>query len=128
MGGPGGAEAVGDLAEDDAGPERLFGAVVGCGDRPVGKEDEQVVSIFLDDALQLEALAAGRREPEQAVNVGLQLGRVCAQRGVGELVAALSVGAGSAQQFVQGRREDAVACIDGILGVAQQVRVMPTSA
>src|SRR3712207_7348341 len=29
---PGGSEAVGDLAEDDTGPQRLFGPVVG-GDR-----------------------------------------------------------------------------------------------
>ena len=37
---PSGSEAVGDFAEDDAGPQRLFGAVVGGGYRGVSEEDE----------------------------------------------------------------------------------------
>jgi hypothetical protein len=48
VGAPGGSEAVGDLAEDDAGPQRLFGAVVGGRDRAVGQEDEQVLAKALD--------------------------------------------------------------------------------
>lgn len=52
---PSGSEAVGDLAEDDAGPQRLFGAVVGGRDGAVGETDEQVLAKALDDALQLQA-------------------------------------------------------------------------
>ena len=52
---PSGSEAVGDLAEDDAGPQRLFGAVVGGRDRAVGEEDEQALAEALDDALELQA-------------------------------------------------------------------------
>src|SRR4051795_6065019 len=35
---PGGSKAAGDLAEHNAGPERLFGAIVGWRDGPVGDE------------------------------------------------------------------------------------------
>src|SRR4051795_8786383 len=41
VGAPEGSEAVGDLAEDDAGPQRLFRPVVGGRHRAVGQEDEQ---------------------------------------------------------------------------------------
>jgi hypothetical protein len=41
LGAPLRAEAVGDLAEDDAGAQRLFRAVVGRRHRPVGDEDKQ---------------------------------------------------------------------------------------
>ena len=112
VGGPGGAEAVGDLAEDDAGPERLFGAVVGCRDGAVFEEDEEVVSAFPDDALQLDAVSGGGRQPEQGVDAALQLGGVSAQGGIGEPVASPAVAAGAAQQLVQGGREHAVAGID----------------
>src|SRR5215213_1342551 len=54
VGAPSGSEAVGDLAEDDAGPQRLFGAVVGGRDGAVGEEDEQVLPEAFDDALQLQ--------------------------------------------------------------------------
>jgi hypothetical protein len=40
VGAPSGSEAAGDLAEDDTGPQRLFGAVVGGGYRGVSEEDE----------------------------------------------------------------------------------------
>jgi hypothetical protein len=39
---PLGTEAVCHLAEGDAGPERLLGAVIGRRDGPVGEEYEQV--------------------------------------------------------------------------------------
>jgi hypothetical protein len=53
IGAPSGSETVGDLAEDDTGPQRLFGAVVGGGDRALGEEDEQALAAALDDALEL---------------------------------------------------------------------------
>ena len=51
---PSRSEAIGDLAEDDAGSQRLFGAVVGGRYRAVGEEDEQVLAKALDDALELQ--------------------------------------------------------------------------
>src|SRR4051794_15126469 len=52
-GAPLGSKAVGDLAEHNAGPERLFGAIVGRRDGPVGDEHEQVLAEALDDTLEL---------------------------------------------------------------------------
>jgi hypothetical protein len=51
-GAPFGSEAVGDLAEDDAGPQSLLSAVVGRRNGAVGDENEQVLPKPLDDALQ----------------------------------------------------------------------------
>ncbi len=64
---PSGSEAVGDLAEDDAGPQRLFGAVVGGRHCAVGQEAEQALAEALDDALQLQARLAVRHDLEQVV-------------------------------------------------------------
>src|SRR3954451_8882634 len=50
---PLGPKAVGDLAEHNAGPERLFGAIVGWRDGPVGDKHEQVLAEALDDPLEL---------------------------------------------------------------------------
>src|SRR5215212_2381309 len=81
-----GSEAVGDLAEDDAGPQRLFGAVVGGRDRAVSEEDEQALAKAkaLDHALKLQAGLAGRHDLEQLVKRALEPGVVGGQGGVGE--------------------------------------------
>ena len=62
VGAPSRSEAVGDLAEDDAGPQRLFGAVVGGRHRAVGEKDEQVLAKALDAALELQARLAVRHD------------------------------------------------------------------
>ena len=53
-GAPLGSEAIGDLAEDDAGPKCLLGAVIGRRDGAVGDEDEEVLAEALDDGHALE--------------------------------------------------------------------------
>ena len=50
---PLGSKAVGDLAEHNTGPERLFRAIVGWRDGPVGGEHEKVLAEALDDTLEL---------------------------------------------------------------------------
>ena len=62
---PEGSEAVGDLAEDDAGPQGLFGPVVGGRYLAVGEEDEQALAKALDDALPLCCMGrrCGRIDP-----------------------------------------------------------------
>ena len=52
IGSPDGSEAVGYLAEDGAGAECLFRAVVCRRDLAVGDEDEEVLAEFLDNALK----------------------------------------------------------------------------
>jgi hypothetical protein len=63
---PLGSKAVGDLAEHNAGPERLFGAIVGQRDGPVGDEHEQVLAEALaeapDDPLELLSGRGRRRD------------------------------------------------------------------
>src|SRR3712207_9118794 len=84
VGAPSGSEAVGDLAEDDAGPQRLFGAVVGRRDRAVGEEDEQVLAEALDAALQLQPWLVVWHDLEQAIERALEPGVVGGQGGIGE--------------------------------------------
>src|SRR3954469_21219391 len=64
---PRGSKAVGDLAENTAGPERMFGASVGWGDGPFGDEHEQVLAEALDDPRELLSGRGRRREREQGV-------------------------------------------------------------
>ena len=61
---PFGAEAICHLSEDDAGPQRLLGAVVGRRDGAIGEEDEHVSSAALDYILQLIAGAMGWRDAQ----------------------------------------------------------------
>src|SRR5712691_210388 len=70
---PFGTEAVCHLSEDDAGTQRLFGAVVGGRNGSVGEEDEHVASALLDHALQLVALAMCWGGAEQSIELGVQL-------------------------------------------------------
>src|SRR3982751_5614213 len=64
---PRGSKAVGDLAEHNAGPERLFGAIVGWRDGAVGDEHEQVLAEAPDDTLELLSGRGRRRDREQGV-------------------------------------------------------------
>src|SRR3712207_3081470 len=81
VGAPSGSEAVGDLAEDDAGPQGLLGAVVGGRDVAVGDEDEQVLAVFLDDAQELLTGLGVRNDLEQRVELGLEAGVIDYQGG-----------------------------------------------
>jgi hypothetical protein len=72
VGTPEGSEAVGDLAEDDAGPQRLFGPVVGGRHLAVSEEDEQVLAEALDDALELQPRLVVRHDLEQGVERALE--------------------------------------------------------
>src|SRR6476659_3585349 len=81
---PSGSEAVGDLAEDDAGSQRLFRPVVGGRDRAVGEEDEQALAEALDDALELQPWLVVRHDLEQLVEGPLEPGVIGEQGGVGE--------------------------------------------
>ena len=116
-----GAEAVCHFAENDAGTQGLFGAVVGGRDGAVGEEDEQKASASLDHDLQLAPGSMAGGEAEQRIELGVKLISVGAQRGVGELLPASGDGAGALEQFAQGGREDAVAGVDGVLSLADEV-------
>src|SRR4051812_5975256 len=121
VGAPSGSEAVGDLAEDDAGPQRLFGAVVGGRDGAVGEEDEQVLATALDDALQLQAGLAVRHDLEQLVKRALESGVVGGQGGIGERRTTMADAHSPLQQMLQAGGEGGIAGIDRVLDVAQQM-------
>ena len=118
---PLGTEAVCDLAEGDAGPQRPLRAVIGRRDGPIGEEDEQVSPTALDDLLELAAGRMGRGDAHQAVELGVELVGIAAQCGVGELLPPFADGAGALEQFAQAGREGAVAGVDGVLGIADEV-------
>src|SRR5918997_2245673 len=121
VGAPSGSEAVDDLAEDDAGPQRLFGAVVGGRDGAVGETDEQVLAKALDDALQLQARFVARLELEELVEGSLEPGVVGGQGGVGERRTTVADAYGALQQMLQAGGEGGVAGIDRVLDVTQQM-------
>ena len=75
-GAPLGSEAVGDLAEDDAGAERLLGAVVGGRDGAIGDEDKEVLAETLDDAEQFFVRLGCGHDLEWIVEFGLETGVV----------------------------------------------------
>src|SRR3954468_1031832 len=84
VGAPEGSEAVGDLAEDDAGPQRLFRPVVGGRHLAVGQEDKQVLPEALDDALEFQPRLVVRHDLEQIIECALEPGVGGGRGGVGE--------------------------------------------
>src|SRR5882672_292779 len=121
LGAPLRAEAIGDLAVDDAGAERLFRAVVGRRQHPVGDKDEQVLPELLDHPAQFPALQVGRLDLEQPVELRFQLCGIDGEGGRREAVAAAADGDGLLQQQLDAGRKANVASLDGVLHIAQQM-------
>src|SRR5215469_3046284 len=120
-GAPEGSEAVRDLAEDDAGTQSLFGAVVGGRDGAIGDEDEQVLAEALDEALQFQPRLGRGLALEQIVEAGLQAGMVEGQGRIGQVPTAAANPARSFQQDLEVRGEDFLAAVDRVLNIAQQM-------
>ena len=118
---PLGTEAVGYLAEDDAGTQRPFGGVVGIGDRTVGGEDEEVGTDFGEALAQANAVTAGRPQLHDRVDTPLEVGTILAKRAVLEPLPSPADGNGAKQNPFHHRSEDAVAGIDSILDIAKLV-------
>ena len=84
LGAPLGSKAVGDLSEDDAGSQGLLGAVVRRRNVAVGDEDEQVLPEALDNPLEFLSGLGVRHDLEQFVELGLELGMVGDEGGIGQ--------------------------------------------
>ena len=118
---PLGAKAIGDFAEGDAGAQRPLGAVVCRRNGPVGDEDEHVAADFLDPALELDAGRVRWRAAHEFVEAGFEARGIGFERHVRELVSPSANPAGSTKQMVQTGCENAVAGVDGILHVANEM-------
>lgn len=86
IGAPDRAEAVGDLAEDDAGTQRALGGVVGVGHLALGDEDEQVVADLGEALAQTDAVSVSRARLHDRVPVPVEIGAVVLQGAVPEPV------------------------------------------
>src|SRR6201986_3093816 len=105
VGAPEGPEAVGDLAEDDAGPERAFGAVIGGWDLAIGDEGEELAAPSLGLAHELDAGRGGHRHGDEAVEPALCRGTILRQRGVHEVCSPTPDRNGPAQKAAECRSE-----------------------
>src|SRR5208283_6245084 len=101
---------------------RALGAVVGGFDLPVGHEDEEVSSDRLDGRLKCSPRRMGWLEAEEAVEPALEVGEVGFQGRIGQVRAPPPEGACALEQALQGGREHAVALIDDVLDVADEMR------
>src|SRR5208282_3652431 len=115
------SKAVGYLSIDRAGAQRPLRAVV-CGfEVPVGDEDEEMAADRLDGFLQLSSGFVGRLQAKEAIEPPVQVAQVDFEGAVGQPVAPPSDGAGALEQALQARREQSVAFVDDVLGVADQM-------
>ena len=118
---PFGAKTVSDFPEHRTGPQRPLRAIVGRRNVAIGDEDEQMPSDLLDDALELDAGRMRRRASHESVEASLKTCGINLQGGVGETFSPSSDATGAAEQVTQFGREDAVARIDGILHITNEM-------
>src|SRR5215217_4464437 len=118
---PLGSKAVGDLAEHNAGPERLFGAIVGWRDGPVGDEHEKVLAEVLDDTLELLSGRGRGRDREQGVEPLLKAGLVEHERAVCQGLPPAAKANGPFQEPYHARSKGRVTSINRILNIADEV-------
>src|SRR5215213_1581836 len=118
---PLGSKAVGDLAEHHAGPERLFGAIVGWRDGPVGDEHEKVLAEALDNTLELLSGRGRRRDRKQGVEPFLKARLVEHERAVCQGVPPAANANGPFQEAHHARSKGFITSINRILNIADEV-------
>ncbi len=118
---PLGTEAVCDLAKSDTGPDRLLGLVIGGRDGTVLHKDEQVLPAVLDSGLECLAFRMAGPFAQKRIEIGIELARVAAQRAVGKIRSTSPDGTSMLEKLTKQGREDGVAGIDCVLGIADQM-------
>src|SRR5215213_4213896 len=121
QGTPLGSKAVGDLAEHNAGPERLFGAIVGWRDGPVGDEHEKVLAEALDNTLELLSGRGRRRDRKQGVEPFLKARLVEHERAVCQGLPPAANANGPFQEAYHARSKGCITSINRILNIADEV-------
>lgn len=87
----------------------------------VAEKDKELAAPRLDLALQFAASRMGSGDTEQSIQAALGLGGVSGERAVLQLRSSLADTDGPAQVITEFRRHHAVAAVDGVLNVAQDV-------
>jgi hypothetical protein len=121
LGAPLGAESIGDFSIGGAGAQGALGFVVGRGNGAVGHEDEEVGAEFFDCGFPFDPRAMDGGQVHHPVEFGFETSFVNSAGGVVPFVAPLGFVASQADEVAKGRREDAVALLDDILGVTQEM-------
>ena len=130
LGPPVRAKAVGHFPEDhrharkraSSRPQRLLGDVVGRLDVAARHEDQQLgPRRDRDRGLEVAAVDLLGPQRQEAVEFAPQLALVGLDGGVGQARAPAADSAGPLQKALEGRREDGVAGIDGVLRIADQM-------
>jgi hypothetical protein len=99
-----------------------LGDVVGIGHVAVGDEHEQMRPVGGDALAQLAARFAERDGRHDAVEPAIQIGAVLRQRGVLQRLSSSSDGDRAQQQPLERGAEFAIAALDGVARIAQQMR------
>jgi hypothetical protein len=105
-----------------------LGDVVGIRHVAIGDEHEQVRPVGGDALAQLASRFAARDSCHDAVEPAIQIGKILLERDVLEFIAAAPDGDRAQQQSLECGAEGGVAAFDGVSRIAQQMRLMPTSA
>ena len=121
FGAPERAESIGHFAEDDAGPERAFGAVVGWRHVPVGDEGEELAAPSLGLAVEFGTGRRDRRHGEQTIEPTIGGGTILGECRVFQRCSPPTDSNGPAQQAAERRRELRLTGIDGVLDIAQDM-------
>ena len=123
-----GPEASGDLSKDDGGPQRPFAAIIGVGHVAAGDEAEEVVPVTAHGIEELAGGAIFWRLGKQPVEPSVEIGAILLEGAVHEARATAADSDGAQQEALKGDCEAGIAVVDGVLGVAQEMGVMPTAA
>lgn len=121
VGAPERAEAVGDLAEDDAGPECAFGTVVRGRSVAIGHEGEELAAPSFGLTVEFGTGLGDCRHGEQAIEPTVGGGAIVGERGVLQRLSPSSDRDGPTQEAAERWRELGFTGVDGVLDVAQDM-------
>ena len=105
-----------------------FRHVVGVGHGAVGDEHEQVGAVCGDALAQLAPRLSDRHSRHDPIEPALQIGMILRKRRVLQRLASSPDGDREQQQQLERGAERGIAAFDGVARVAQQMRLIPTSA